>query len=244
MTNVDDLKKQAKEVYDRHFLEDDDNQTVWLCSAAPGRVNLIGEHVDYTGGFVFPIAIGYSTVVYGSFRVGKRSDEFDSVMEIVSSNAGDEKVVKFSLLKEVLVPLDSQKDGEAVWANYVMGVVLEYLDKVFAKNSGFCLSIKASIVGNVPLGSGLSSSAALEVAIATFLEGFVTRGQPINDQDAELRAIERAIKCQHSENTFCGVPCGIMDQFVSSAGVEGCALLIDCENNTFIPAKIGPPRQG
>ena len=241
MTNIDHLKTQAKELYGRHFATEggDDSSTLWLCSVAPGRVNLIGEHVDYTGGYVFPIAIGFSTVVYGSFSLGSG---FDSVMEIVSDNAGNEKVVTFSLSKEAIVPLEHS--DPAHWANYVMGVVLEYLDQVLAKSYGRSLSIKVSIVGDVPLGSGLSSSAALEVAIATFLEGYIMKDQSINGEERVKQSIERAVKCQHAENTFCGVPCGIMDQFVSSAGMESCALLIDCESNSFVAAKMGPTLKG
>lgn len=99
----------------------------------------------------------------------------------------------------------------------------------------------------MPLGSGLSSSAALEVSFATFLEAcaMTTEQQQADgvdnndDTSKKQRAIDRAVKCQHSSNTFVGVPCGIMDQFVSSAGLEGCALLIDCESNDYVPVRMG-----
>ena len=239
---VQELKQEAIKLYETHFGSDTSSDDK-ICSMAPGRVNLIGEHVDYTGGFVFPIAIDYATVIYGSFVNNEAGDKGQSVMEIVtSSEEGNDEVVKFSLVPSEIKPFDHSEDS--AWANYVMGVVLEYIDPLLSKSEG-SLIVKAAIVGDVPLGGGLSSSASLEVSTATFLEGYIAKGESKSVSEEELKqiAVDRAIKCRHSSNTFCGVPCGIMDQFVTSAGMAGCALLIDCQDNTFIPVKMGAPSQ-
>lgn len=156
---------------------------------APGRVNLIGDHTDYTGGLVLPMAINLGTVVSGR-------------------RGGDRVVLRSSEEPEpAVVPLDVT-DASAVpgWGRYVAGVVAE-------------LRPERGLVGEVsttlPVGAGLSSSAALEVAVALAL-GFTGD------------AVGLAQCCQRAEQRASGVPCGIMDQLASAAGVEGHALLIDC----------------
>ena len=226
------LREEATNLYEKHFNEISDASSITkACTVAPGRVNLIGEHVDYTGGFVFPIAIEYSTVVVGSLFV--KDESGDGEARIVSTSS--DSVVEFPLVQDVK-PFEKSNS----WANYVIGVVLEYLSDVMAAfGEGKKLYLQAAIAGNVPLGSGLSSSAALEVAFATLLEAFA---EPIATKvggNEKQRAIDRAVKCQHAENTFCHVPCGIMDQFVSSAGLSNSALLIDCESNDFVPVQLG-----
>jgi galactokinase len=157
---------------------------------APGRVNLIGGHSDYTGGLVLPMAIDLGTTVTGEL--------------------GGTEVVLISPLspEPAVVPLDVS-DPAAVtpgWARYVAGVVAELQPAA---------GLQGQVTSTLPVGAGLSSSAALEVAVALAL-GF--EGTPL----------ELAQVCQRAEQRASGVPCGIMDQLASAAGVEGHALRIDC----------------
>jgi len=153
-------------------------------AAAPGRVNLIGEHIDYCDGFVLP-----------------GSDEARLC------SAGQPKT-NFTL-GDKLAP------GEPKWANYIKGVVAGFQERGF-KVPGFDLSV----VSSVPSGGGLSSSAALECAVATFLEGLL---------DTNLKTKEKALLAQKAEHEFAGVPCGIMDQFASAFGQKDNFILIDCK---------------
>ncbi|KAJ1636222.1 ribosomal protein S5 domain 2-type protein [Pavlovales sp. CCMP2436] len=170
-------------------------------ASAPGRVNVIGEHTDYNGGFVLPIAIEKRTHVVGIRRA------HGDVCRIVSTHDGGERV--YFAANATLVP------GAPAWANYVKGVVAQYLPDL----PGGMASFDIAIASDVPLGGGLSSSAALEVAVATFLE--TAYGLRVDPKT-------RALRCQKCEHDFAGVPCGIMDQMVSSCGQSGHALLIDC----------------
>ena len=167
-------------------------------AAAPGRVNLIGEHIDYCDGFVLPFAIERYIVVVGAFN---GSDEARLC------SAGQPKT-SFTL-DDKLAP------GEPKWANYIKGVVAGFQERGF-KVPGFDLSV----VSSVPSGGGLSSSAALECAVATFLEGLL---------DTNLKTKEKALLAQKAEHEFAGVPCGIMDQFASAFGQKDNFILIDCK---------------
>ncbi len=169
-------------------------------ATAPGRVNLIGDHTDYLGGLVLPMAIDLGTTVAGE-RGG------DAV--VLRSPAEPEPAV---------VPLDVVDPAavEPVWARYVAGVVAE-----IRPNKGFT----GEVTTTLPIGAGLSSSAALEVAVALAL-GF------------EGSALELAQACQRAEHRASGVPSGIMDQLAAAAGVEGHALLIDCRSLTTRPFAI------
>jgi len=169
-----------------------------VAALAPGRVNLIGEHTDYNNGWVLPMALPLVTVIVGR----KRQDRTCRIRS--SALAGF--TVEFNL--------DNLEPGEPAWANYVKGVVHHY--HAPSSLSGF----DACIVSSVPLGGGLSSSAALEVATYTFLEQLTGNYASTNK--------ERALACQAAEHSHAGMPCGIMDQFISAMGKEGSALLIDC----------------
>ncbi|PLS75419.1 MAG: galactokinase [Actinobacteria bacterium] len=167
---------------------------------APGRVNLIGDHTDYSGGLVLPMAIDLETVVSG-----------DRGGEVVSLESGDEK-------RRAEVPLDVEDPGavEPRWARYVAGVVA-----MLRPPAG----LRGEVVTTLPVGAGLSSSAALEVAVALAL-GFVGT------------TLELARMCQAAEQVASGVPCGIMDQLASAAGVEGHALRIDCTTMAVDPVPL------
>ena len=174
-----------------------------LLVQAPGRVNLIGEHTDYNDGFVLPCAIDFHTLIAARPRA-------DMLVRVVAADYGD-AVDEFRLD----APITPRPD--ALWANYVRGVVKVLLERGLALRGA-----DLAIAGNVPQGAGLSSSAALEVAtgqVFKSLQGFV-----------ELSATQLALIGQQAENQFVGVNCGIMDQLISARGEAGHALLIDCRS--------------
>ena len=180
--------------------------------AAPGRVNLIGEHTDYAEGFVMPAAINFATLAGISPRT-------DGKIAIYSENYDEEKVFEVASLPA---------KGSKHWSDYPLGVV-SILAGEGHKISGFSLSIWS----DVPLGSGLSSSAAIEVATALAVLSLVGASYP---------GPVLARLCQRAENEFVGSSCGIMDQFISVNGKENHAMLIDCRDLSFqlapIPANV------
>ncbi|WP_109391873.1 galactokinase [Proteus cibi] len=169
---------------------------------APGRVNLIGEHTDYNDGFVLPCAINYQMVV----AAAKREDNTIRVIAVDYQNEVDE----FSLDNTIeFLP-------NKMWANYVRGVI-HFLQKENYSFHGMDIAIS----GNVPQGAGLSSSAALEVAIGQTVKTLYQL--PISQKEIALNG-------QKAENQFVGCNCGIMDQLISACGEENHALLIDCRS--------------
>jgi len=184
---------------------------------------LIGEHVDYTGGFVLPLAIEFSTVCYGT---GKRIPESRVELHVVSS-VDPSCVAKLSLevdrsSSKQSLPITTEP--KLSWTNYIVGVIAQYVE-----NFEDGLELSLAISSNVPLGGGLSSSASLEVAVAHWLEQLL---------GCKADPIQRALKCQTAEHVYANTPCGIMDQFISSAAIHNSLLLIDCESNTFEPVSI------
>lgn len=172
-----------------------------VAAAAPGRVNLIGEHTDYNDGFVLPIAIERWTAVAGRGAEGETTTiaavdlEFDR--GTFRADAGFERV-------------------EPRWLNYPKGVRDQ-----FVKHGIAVPAFEAAVTSTVPNAAGLSSSAAIEVATATFLEHLLKR---------KIDPREKALWCQKAEHEAAGVPCGIMDQFISALGRKDHALLIDCRS--------------
>jgi galactokinase len=171
----------------------------WIASA-PGRVNLIGEHTDYNEGLVLPMAIEHRTTI--------AADVADTPTATLFSLTTGESAT-FKIHKDM-------KRGEPGWANYVKGVVAGFV-RLGVPIRGF----NAVINSDVPLGSGLSSSAALEVATATLLEAI---------SGMQMDPVRKALLCQQAEHEFAGVPCGIMDQFVSTLGRKDHLLLLDCRS--------------
>ena len=171
-----------------------------LVAVAPGRVNLIGEHIDYCDGFVLPLAI--------ERYVGIAARPNDSQTARVTSTG--ESTIEIDLSR-------AQEIADPKWSNYLRGVIRGFQDLEY-KLPGF----DASIVSSVPLGAGLSSSAALECAFATLLEDLV---------DTVLSKATKAFLAQKAEHDFAGVPCGIMDQFASTFGMEDQLILIDCRTS-------------
>lgn len=200
MTSTDDALAQQVRRATQRFGEVFGRPAV-AAAAAPGRVNLIGEHTDYNDGFVLPMAISYHTVLVAapgrSRTVRLASTRFDGVASFEAA-AGLSR-------------------GEPGWSNYSRGVVAGFLRRGIDV-PGF----DAVIDSTVPLGGGLSSSAALEVATATLLEALIGQTLP---------PIDKALLAQQAEHEFAGVPCGIMDQFISTMAQPDAALLIDCRSH-------------
>ena len=180
---------------------------------APGRVNLIGEHTDYNGGHVFPCALTIGT--YGAARL-----------------RNDRKLRFYSMNFEQLGVIESELDGlkpekEADWTNYPKGVMWAFEEKGFQIPQGMDLILS----GNIPNGSGLSSSASVEVLTGHILREFF--GFQVSNQ-------ELALIGQYSENKFNGVNCGIMDQFAIAMGKKDHAIFLDTADlsYTYAPIKL------
>jgi len=179
-----------------------DTAPQWLASA-PGRVNLIGDHTDYTDGFALPFAINRYTVVSASV-------------------AQDPDVVVFSTLSKdtatvALGPPETTAGG-VQWHDYIRGVL------TLMRNEGFDVpGLSICVHGDLPVGSGLSSSASLELAVATLIEGFNNR---------QLGSRAKITLCQRAEHEYAGVPCGILDQFSICEAQQNAGLLLDCRSQT------------
>ena len=165
---------------------------------APGRVEIMGNHTDYNGGFVLPAALDKATAVVGS-ATG------NDTIKIYAADFRREAVFSVSRL---------QRDPQNSWASYILGVV-DQLQQRGVEVGG----VQAAIHSDVPGGAGLSSSAALEVATAFFLKQLFP---------FDLGPMPIARLCQKAENEYVGVPSGILDQFSSVFGIEGGLLFLDC----------------
>ena len=172
-----------------------------LSFRSPGRVNLIGDHTDYTGGLVLPMAIDRYTTISGT--------RTPSTIRLRSQN--EPETVEFEL------PIAAPEKVTPSWGRYVAGVAAEMQNRAH----GFDGEISCTI----PIGAGLSSSAALEVATAL---AFGDTSTPV----------ERAKLCQRAEHRAVGVPCGIMDQLTVTSGIRDHALLIDCHELTILPVQL------
>jgi galactokinase len=180
--------------------------------AAPGRVNLIGEHTDYAEGFVMPAAIDFATLAGISPRL-------DGKIAIFSENYGQVRYFDAAELPS---------KAAQHWTDYPLGVI-----SILAREGHVIPGFSLSLWGDVPLGSGLSSSAAVEVATALAVTNLIG----VNYPGPVLARL-----CQRAENEFVGASCGIMDQFISVNGKRDHALLLDCRDLSFklapIPANV------
>ena len=195
--------------FSNHF-----NYNASLVVKSPGRINLIGEHIDYNHGFVLPAAIDKFIEV----AIGKRSD-------------GAIHMVAVDLGETIILPIHNLAPHATVWVNYIIGVVDQVFNNLatnennFAKikedfNGGFSICIQ----GNIPLGAGLSSSAAVECAVLFALNELY---------NLSLTKMQMALMAQSAEHKFAGVNCGIMDMFASLHGEKNKAILLDCDSLAF-----------
>ena len=169
-------------------------------SRAPGRVNLIGEHTDYNDGFVMPAALEFATLTAASQRPDRRLRVYSMIMD---------ETREFDL--------DSPPAGPTGdWSDYIVGVAL-----MLERSGRNLVGADLIVWSDVPIGAGLSSSAALEVSCAHAL---------LTESGLPFDPIEIAQLCQRAENDFVGMRCGVMDQYISCCGVAGHALLIDCRS--------------
>lgn len=193
--NLDDLVSDAAEGLLSRL-----QSKATITATAPGRVNLIGEHIDYCDGFVMPFAIDRHIVIAACANGTSEAR--------ISTALGDEIAVF-----DVSIPVT---EGTPKWSNYIRGVVRGFQDR-----GHHIPGFDAYILSSVPGGAGLSSSAALECATATLLEGLL---------DTRLQTREKALLAQKAEHDFAHVPCGIMDQFASAFGKVNRLVLIDCQS--------------
>lgn len=179
---------------------------------SPGRVNLIGEHTDYNGGFVFPCALSFGTYLlmapHNEHRINFRSLNIDAVYSLE--------------LTQLTTPLPNK-----AWANYPLGVIAQFIKRGVSITQGYDILFW----GNVPAGAGLSSSAAMEVVTAFAFNELLGTGY----DRTELAKIGQA-----SEHEFAGVMCGIMDQFASAQGKKDHAIYLNCDTLEFdlVPVKL------
>lgn len=197
MENAGEIKNKVLDVFAGKFGSSEGARVFF----APGRVNLIGEHTDYNGGHVFPCAL-----TIGTYAAVKLRD--DKTARFYSMNFEDEGVISLDLDKE-LKPSDDLK-----WVNYPAGIIWAFAEKGMRVPSGFDIVL----YGNIPNGSGLSSSASVEVLMGFILKSLF---------GFEVSNIDLAKIGQYSENRFNGVNCGIMDQFAIAMGKKDCAIFLD-----------------
>jgi len=193
--SLDELCRRAEETFSKHF----GRQAQWIV-AAPGRVNLIGEHTDYNEGFVLPMAIDRFVVI-----AADRAPHDHGTYRVFSAACND--------LQQVTTDSTAPKT-DVSWCRYIQGVVVGFARQNFTLDP-----LDMVIESNVPLGGGLSSSAALETATATLLEAV---------WGESLDPLKKVLLCQEAEHEFAGVPCGIMDQFSSVMGQADHLMLLDC----------------
>jgi galactokinase len=197
------------------------NDSPELVVKSPGRINLIGEHTDYNHGFVLPAAIDK----YIEVAIGKRSD---GVLHMVALDLGE----------TIILPIHNLTPHATQWVNYIIGVVDQVFNKIKATNDEFnALENNSSIIenklaagfnicvqGNIPLGAGLSSSAAVECAVLFALNELY---------GLSLSRMQMALMAQTAEHKFAGVKCGLMDMFASLHGQKNKAILLDCDSLAF-----------
>jgi galactokinase len=198
------MKSQITQTFQRHF------ETEPVVVFAPGRINLIGEHTDYQEGFVFPAAIAQGIWV-----------------GIAKNNLEVCRAYSLDFEQEFCFELTSMSPKKGHWATYIMGMC------TLLQQAGYPLvNFDVVIGGDIPLGAGLSSSAALSVSLGLALSELA---------DLNIPKKNLALYTQKSEQLFAGVNCGIMDPYASAFGVEGKALFLDCRTNTHqeIPVTLG-----
>lgn len=204
------MKDQLVKVFKEKFGSEGDIRSYF----APGRVNLIGEHTDYNGGHVFPCAL-----TIGTYAIVRKRE--DRNFRFYSTN--------FKSLGVIEASLDNLKYDKALdWTNYPLGVVWAFIEKGYPVDCGFDMLL----FGNIPNGSGLSSSASVEVVTGVALRDLFGYD--------DISMIDIALFGQYSENNFNGVNCGIMDQFAIAMGKKDQAIFLDTSDlsYTYAPIKL------
>lgn len=191
------MRNEINATFKKMFGEKENCRTFF----SPGRVNLIGEHTDYNGGNVFPCALSFGTYGVISLRNDKK-------VRMYSSNFEDIGIIEFDLDH---IKYEKSHD----WVNYPKGVIDVMKRHGYDINRGF----DVAIYGNIPNGSGLSSSASLELLIAVMMDNLF---------ELNIDRVNLVKFSQEAENKFVGVNCGIMDQFAIGMGKENNAILLDC----------------
>ena len=194
MTPTPVLIESTKEEFQKRY----GANPTWLV-AAPGRVNLIGEHTDYNDGFVLPMAIERYTLI----AAGPADTTLASVYSVNKEETA-----------EIVVDGICKPTEPVLWSSYVQGTV-----SCCREEGLIAKPFNAVINSDVPLGGGLSSSASLEVAVATLVETISGK---------KMQPVAKALTCQRAEHQYAKMPCGIMDQFISTMALEGQAMLLDC----------------
>lgn len=204
------MKEQLLKEFKEKFGSEGDIRSYF----APGRVNLIGEHTDYNGGHVFPCAL-----TIGTYAIVRKRE--DRNFRFYSTN--------FESLGVIEASLDNLKYDKALdWTNYPLGVVWAFIEKGYPVDYGFDMLL----FGNIPNGSGLSSSASVEVVTGVALRDLFGYD--------DISLIDIALFGQYSENNFNGVNCGIMDQFAIAMGKKDQAIFLDTSDlsYTYAPIKL------
>jgi len=179
----------------------------WM-AAAPGRVNIIGEHIDYNDGFVLPMAIERYTVIAADTANADADPASPATAQLHSTATRDTVTI------DLVEPRRHATPGH--WSNYFAGVIAGCVERDM-RPPGFV----AAVESGVPVGGGLSSSASIEVATATLMEAMT---------GTTLDPVDKALLCQKAEHLFAGVPCGIMDQFASTMCRADHLMLLDCRS--------------
>ncbi len=198
------MKEQIKQIFGHHF------QTDPLIVRSPGRINIIGEHTDYNGGFVLPAAIDKAAYIAMSLRE-------DDEIHLVAHDLNE----KFSIAIHDLKPV-----GDTSWPNFILGAAAQFVKRGIALK-GF----NAVLLSDVPIGAGLSSSAAIECATTYALNELL---------HTNLDRIEMVKMSQKAEHEYAGVMCGIMDQFASMMGKKDQVIRLDCRSleYEYVPFKL------
>lgn len=209
----DDLRERCSrltEKFQDRFSTPGDIAKPDFIARAPGRVNIIGEHTDYNDGFVLPCALPFDMLMAVRRRPNEPNNAKKVVLHAVDRSDSESQFHLHNILK-----------GEPNWSNYIKGVAWAMQNPVSGMKPYMLQGVDIAFQGNVPVGSGLSSSAALEVAACKALAYASGHNIP---------GMEMAQICRRAENDFVGVPSGIMDQFISAVGQKGSALFLDCRD--------------
>lgn len=207
--------KEAIEAFSQAFHDQTEYASPLGAAWAPGRVNLIGEHTDYNGGYVLPLAVDRVSAFAGRTRK-------DQLVRLWSTHF--KTYAQFSLVG-LPTSFDEQRADLPSWARYVLGVATE-----LARDAIALKGFDAVVSGDVPLGGGMSSSAALEVASAHAYALFSQEAFTIGEDDATLSPIQAAGLCQRAEHIASGLRSGILDQSASFLGQPQKAILLDCRS--------------